>query len=223
MGILILPNRYPDWKVPKTRKDHICRGRLKQIAFDDNGTPGSPRDLDIKQLRDHLSARECADQGLTKANGATTTPNHNANTPPARRNLYLLEGLNPEYVAEIGSYFNIDPAFFSRHKRTALWEGRQQGGNTGKLASADNPERSSMLEFPEILYFGDQPSTSMRNPDDNRHIDVSHKPSGLLSELDRVGNMHRKASWWSNSSPSSRDWDGKLPTLKNAKGSDTKI
>lgn len=211
MGILICRNRYPDWKVPKTRKDHICRGRVKLIAFNDNGTPESPQDLDVKELRDHFRARELADQSpvMIKPNGATAAPNPNATNPPARRNLYLLEGLNPDYVEEIGSYFNIDPVFFSRHKRTALWEGKQQGGNTERLASADNPERSFMLEFPEILYFGDDPSPSMRNPDDNRHIDVSHKPKGLQSELDRVGNMHRKASWWSKPGQNNRDWDGK--------------
>lgn len=111
-------------------------------------------------------------------------------------------------MQKIGSHFDIDPAFFSRHKRTALWEGVHKGGNTGKLASATNPKRCFMLEYPEVLYFDDRPRPPMRNPNDNRHIDVSKKPKDLQSELHRVGNMHRKASWWAKDRPNNSGWDG---------------
>ncbi|KAH8763151.1 hypothetical protein F5883DRAFT_423169, partial [Diaporthe sp. PMI_573] len=139
------------------------------------------------------------------------------NKVPTARNLYILEGLNPDFVEALGSYFDIDPSFFSRHQRTALWEGRHEGGNTRNLASAEDPSQSFMMEYCEILYF-EANHGAMRNPHDNRHIDMSAKPNKLSSNLDKVGNMHRKASFWSRKHSEGGGWDAVIlvdPSLPN--------
>lgn len=55
-----------------------------------------------------------------------------------------------------------------------------------------------MIEFAELLYFIDTPEPmSLRNPSDNRHINVSRKPK-ISTDLDQVDVMYRKARFWSH-------------------------
>ena len=183
-----------DWKVPRNRLATRLPSRIKVITFNDHGTPDTDaKHYDPIQLDKFLSEK-------------ISDPSQ----PPCR--LFLLEGLSPEYVEILGSHFSIDPAFFMRHQRTALWEGRHRAGNTPMLASLEDPEKSFMIEYAELLYFIDTPrNPSLRNPNDNRHINVSRKPK-ISSDLDQVGVMHRKASFWSekvSGGANSKDgWNG---------------
>jgi hypothetical protein len=171
-----------DWKVPANRRNVKAPCRIKLLMYDETGKPtnnGKPRDFqDATEFKNFMA-------------------NIPANTPSRR--LYLLEGVGPDYIATIGEHLNIDPAFFLRHQRTALWEGRHKAGNTAKLASAEHPWSNFFMEYAELLYFVDIPnSRSLRNPNDNRHINMSKMPI-YAADLDRVGIMHRKASFWSES------------------------
>ncbi|OCK89139.1 uncharacterized protein K441DRAFT_681398 [Cenococcum geophilum 1.58] len=181
-----------DWKVPENRATVVLPSRVKIITFNVNGVPEEAKDYNAKELDTFLS-----------------NPPQDPSKPPRR--LFLLEGLSPEYVAVFGSHFPIDPTFFMQHQRTALWEGRHRAGNTPMLASLKDPETSFMIEYSELLYFIDTPQIrSLRNPNDNRHINLSRKPK-ISTDLDQVGIMHRKASFWSQkikgSAEGTEGWD----------------
>jgi hypothetical protein len=186
---------------------------VKLIRLDQDGVPAAGvEDFDnIGALRDHLSPSSASARSESSNTVSPTTADGD-NKVPTARNLYILEGLNPDFVEALGSYFDIDPSFFSRHQRTALWEGRHEGGNTRNLASAEDPSQSFMMEYCEILYF-EANHGAMRNPHDNRHIDMSAKPNKLSSNLDKVRNMHRKASFWSRKHSEGGGWDGKTFTF----------
>lgn len=212
-----------DWKVPENRRPrppdmvgHIT-SRLKILEFDKEGTPHG----DWKEFGDLQEVKRHFQQPASATFAQQVQPNQQSQQPgsPTSQtrsstcNLYILEGLDPAYISEIGSHLNIDPAFFLKHQRTALWEGRHKAGNTAKLASTESPQHSFMMEYCELLYFIDRPDVeSIRNPNDNRHINLSRMPK-ISSDLDRVGIMHRKASFWSSSESSNTGWNGKnLPS-----------
>ncbi|KAL9620768.1 MAG: hypothetical protein Q9160_004781 [Pyrenula sp. 1 TL-2023] len=184
--------KHKDWKIPKTqeRERHVIRSRAKLLKFNKLGAPESTgQELTLRELRDSLSSRK-----------AFRDSEHVGY-------LYLLEGLNPEYVEAFGEYLNIDPGLFSRHQRTALWEGRHDGGISSKLASLEDPSKGFTMEYCELLYFAESPdTTSLRNPNDNRHINVSRKPK-ISKDIDLVGIMHRKASFWSQTD-TNNSWEG---------------
>lgn len=188
------PNlKHKDWKVPTTRVEHRLPSRARLVKFDKDGHavihPAEPRDLSLKDLRQSLE-----DKGSEGA---------------AHGHLYILEGLDLDYVEVVGSKLQIDPSFFSRHKRTALWEGPHMGGNTPALPSQQTPSKGFLMEYGELLYFKDDPKTfSLRNPSDNRHINVSKQPT-ISQDLNKVGILHRKVSFWSQVRESGK-WEGAL-------------
>ncbi|KAK8867660.1 hypothetical protein PGQ11_006238 [Apiospora arundinis] len=203
------PNlKHKDWKIPTTRVNHRVPSRARLVKFDEDGqaiipqTRAEDRDFSLQDLRQSLIDN--------KFNGA------------AHGHLYILEGLDPDYVEVVGSELQIDPSFFSRHKRTALWEGRHMGGNTSALPSQQVPSKGFLMEYGELLYFKKDPeSFSLRNPNDNRHINVSKKPK-ISQDLNRVGILHRKTSFWSREAESGK-WeavlltDPPLPRFSNGK------
>lgn len=213
---------HQDWKVPLNRRDTLP-SRIKVLSFDDEGcSTADPQELrDVNELITHLSR---INPGVRPDSPTTTLPTRSEDSEASdatvsgttatasTRHVYLLEGSDPRFVGALGAHFDIDPALFFRHKRTALWEGRHQAGNTRRLASAQDPSQSFIMEYCEILYFLEEPprGLGLRNPNDNRHIDLSRKPEDLSSELDRVGNLHRKASFWSKAHQDGRGWDGEI-------------
>jgi hypothetical protein len=191
------PNlKHRDWKIPSTREGWVAKSRVQLVKFDKDGRKICTAELNPSELQESLAARTAASSETTKEGGY----------------LYILEGLDPNYVELFGAHLtDIDPAVFSRHQRTALWEGKHRGGNTAKLASLDDPGRSFMMEYCELLYFAESPdSISLRNPADNRHINISRKPV-LLSDVHNVGIMHRKASFWAQTHDNG-SWEGKCRT-----------
>ncbi|KAF2256463.1 hypothetical protein BU26DRAFT_22884 [Trematosphaeria pertusa] len=50
-----------------------------------------------------------------------------------------------------GWQFNIDPTFFSKHSRTALWERRHEGGNTSGRAPVNDLKYSFFMEHYKLL------------------------------------------------------------------------
>jgi hypothetical protein len=151
------PNlRNKDWKIPNDyRETFVPESRVKVFTFHQDRLASGADLTSVRELKLHL-----LNPPLNKAG-----------------RLYVLEGTNPEFVETFGSQFDIDPAFFSRHQRTALWEQRHNGGNTSKLASSHDPKEGFFMEYCELLYFGSIPeSGSLRNPSDMRHINVARKP-----------------------------------------------
>jgi hypothetical protein len=184
-----LKNR--DWKIPVTQSNFQPTSRVRIIAFHpDRLDGGTDKDCSLEDVKDHFAK--------LAANSSSSPKSH----------LYVLEGTNPGFVEIFGSHFKIDPAFFSRHQRTALWEQRNDGGNTSKLPSYHDPTRTFFMEYCELLYFGSASKTfSLRNPSDMRHINVARQPR-QSKDLDRVGILHRKASFWSETE--NGVWNGML-------------
>jgi hypothetical protein len=208
------PNlRYRDWKIPATQSSFIPESRVKILAYGDGGLTSSTGVKDISLISELKHALDNPTLGTPQVHNASANasqPTHTAaaaGSLPTIGHLYILEGTNPEFVEAFGAKFDIDPAFFSRHQRIALWEQRHEGGNTSKLASSDDPEHSFFMEYCELLYFESSPAeSSLRNPKDMRHINVARKPS-ISTDLDRVGILHRKASFWSERK-SDGTWNG---------------
>ncbi|KAH8647857.1 hypothetical protein BX600DRAFT_503209 [Xylariales sp. PMI_506] len=180
------PNlRHKDWKIPESREDFVVPSRAKLIKIRGDGFPEvQDQWLEPHGLQESIQRR----LAVSDSDGCLKNVGY----------LYLLEGVNPDYTEAIGSQLvNIDPAFFLRHQRTPLWEGRNEGGLSPCLASQETPEKTWLMEYCELLYFTENPgSFSLRNPLDNRHINVSMKPD-ISKDIDQVGIMHRKASFWS--------------------------
>lgn len=186
-----LRKKYPnlvhaDWKVPYPVRDtHKVRGRLKLLDL--SSTPVAPKELTPEQLKRELTS---------------TQPGQQANN--VARRLYLLEAVDPDFVAVLGEHFRLNPTIFMRHQRTALWENDHKQGNTPFLASHQDASKSFIMEFCEIRYFHRTFETgSARNPLDHRHIGVA-KLDGVYQ---KVGLLHQKASFWCRKSTSG-GWDG---------------
>ena len=130
-------------------------------------------------------------------------------TQPPTRELLLLEGMTPDYVATIGAAMAVDPLVFMRHQRTALWEDDHHGGNTPLLLSQFHASSSFVLDYRELRFFDRTfESYFVRSADDNRHIAMS----SVNEEFDRVGIVDRRVSFWSRSLPGG-DWQGEKSLL----------
>lgn len=199
---------HKDWKIPETRKTFAVPSRLRIAVFNDEGSL-----CQVQMFKSHGTESETFPPHMFMQEFSKAV----SKLPPRSRCLYLLEGVNPRYVEAIGAHLTVDPAVFMRHQRTALWEGRQNGGNTARLASHEDVGTTFMMEYCELIYFDKDPeSSSLRNPNDNRHINVSKQPhvkKGIkLADIQKVGIMHRKASFWSRRRPEATGdgWDGKI-------------
>jgi hypothetical protein len=195
--------KWPDWKIPLTKEKFEPESRVRLLTFDDEGIW-----IDQPALSDELTLPQISD--ILKNDQISPGPNGSMVSITSMNRLYVLQGLNPEFVELFGNHFDIDPAIFLRHQRTALWEAPHRAGNTPYLASVENPTKSFMIEYCELRYFHEDPrKPSLRNPADMRHINFSQMPH-FSRDIDRVGVMHRKASFWSNRRPIPLvGWDGR--------------
>ena len=123
------------------------------------------------------------------------------------RRLYMIEAWDPELIGVLGEHFQISPAILVRQQRAAIWEKVHTSGNTPWLSSTFDPKQSFSITYYEPRYFVPQAglpdSLKWRCAETRRHISRSR----VLHEIDNVGMVHRKASYWSTKS-SDGGWDG---------------
>ncbi|KAH7330046.1 hypothetical protein BKA65DRAFT_527721 [Rhexocercosporidium sp. MPI-PUGE-AT-0058] len=74
-------------------------------------------------------------------------------SPPKRR-IYILEGLNTEYIALFGGFFHMEPSFFIDQERTQIWDRWHYGTRmTEPLPSTADTTSRFHLPYFEMMYF----------------------------------------------------------------------
>lgn len=111
--------------------------------------------------------------------------------------IYMLEGLDPEYVEAFGSQFGIDPMFFIGQERQELWRRRDLEyhiDDPSSLPSAVRPDKQFRVKYREVREFGPQ-LTDWRTTCalSGRHIAAI----GFNGKLDTVGAVARRMSFCS--------------------------
>ena len=190
--IAFLCNKYPSLRYPD-RQSPIPKSASRVVSFD-LSVDGEPTRRDFEDpvaLQSFLEA--------TKGSGLA-----GRNTS---RRLFLVEGVEPRFVRVLGHYFDIDPLLIVRQQRTASWESYHQSGNTPTLPSLFEPSRSLSIPYYELHYYpqGLPDRTEWRCADSGRQVSSSRLPG----TFDRVGIVHRKASYWSQRRGND-GWDGRF-------------
>lgn len=142
----------------------------------------------VTSLKDHFKARK--DQLDHQSEPTLTT-----------QRIYILEGLDPEYVEAYGSQFAMDPMFFVGQERHELWNSRDVESHTDDpalLPSAVQPDERFRVKYREVRDFGPQlkdwRTTCALT---GRHIAAI----GFNGKLDSVGAIARRMSYWSEKDP----------------------
>ncbi|KAH9213611.1 hypothetical protein DL95DRAFT_436331 [Leptodontidium sp. 2 PMI_412] len=118
-------------------------------------------------------------------------------TPVLSQRIYILEGLDPDFVQAYGSYFFMDPRFFVRQERNDLWNLNHNESvihDTDILPSRIDPERYFRIKYREVRHFGPQ----LRDwrtvcAATGRHVAAI----GFQWNLDNNAAVARKFSFWS--------------------------
>ena len=129
-----LTNKYPNLKYPDYKKYHassevVHNTRTAIITFKVDAKPEVASFSTLDQLRVYLQPQAA---------------------PPEKtitRELFLVEGTNPEVVDVLGSALQVDPNVFMRHSRTGLWESDHRAGCTAPLPSLMDPAKGFVLSY----------------------------------------------------------------------------
>lgn len=166
---------------------HQARPRVVAIHLDSNSS-FSP-------------AREFQDSSVLQAYLRQRT----ASNTTAQYSVYILESLSCEFVAVLGSHFQLHPALFLDHERLVAFHNRATGeaGGIPFLPSAIRDRDYVSLKYHEPLLLSTLPN-EFRNLCDvsGRHIAVT-KIMGRFSE---VGVARRKCTFWSRKTEAG-GWD----------------
>ncbi|VUC30827.1 unnamed protein product [Clonostachys rosea] len=129
---------------------------------------------------------------------------HFQSTRPGR-NVYLLEGLNPAYIAVFGDALRIDPRFFADHDRNSADLSLPfEPSIITRLPSLLNQDQSIMVGYHEL-----------RNPDRRfESFNVSCADSGRDMWTSRLAQgweypiiLHQKCSAWTTMSQDGKGWE----------------
>ncbi|KAK8905299.1 hypothetical protein QC760_006487 [Botrytis cinerea] len=135
----------------------------------------------VSELKDHFAQRVKDDE-----NGK----------PNTRQRVYILEGLDPQFIEAYGSYFFMNPTFFVRQGRNTVWDMRdvqEEFSDSPILPSLENPDKYFRLKYREMRKFG---------PDYDHWRTVcatsgSHVSGiGFEYKLDSLAAVERKCSFW---------------------------
>ncbi|KAH7411397.1 hypothetical protein BKA64DRAFT_380453 [Cadophora sp. MPI-SDFR-AT-0126] len=144
------------------------------------------------EIKDHFSER----QKIDKSEPAVVP----------RQRIYILDGLDPQYVEAFGSYFFMDPKFFVRQERNDLWNLKMGGSviqNALVLPSLVNPERYFCVKYREVREFGHQ----LRDWRTVCALTGRHLAAiGFEGRLDTTAAVARKFSFWSRKDEND-SWD----------------
>lgn len=164
----------------------------------------------LEILQDRTVSREDFDSGPSLLD-------HFQPRPPAaggHRRIYVVEGLDPNFIGILGTEFMIDPSFFVRHERTMIWNGWHHGVNDDSpLPSPLNPEESFLIKYFELRFFDALlPDESAACAKTGRFIRLTK----LGNDFEPVGIMCRKFSFWSRVEGKG-GWDGKRTYRRDLK------
>ena len=191
------PNlKYPDYKKYNALSENTDTTRTAVIQFKANNDCNVIPFSTVDHLRKYLQPQATLQDECTL------------------RELFLVEGTNPDVVKSLGSALQIDPNIFMRHQRTGLWESDHQAGCTPPLPSLMNPAKGFMLSYRELLHspngIEDYP---LRTANNQRNIRVT----SLGGKYEKVGAVHRKASFWARELGEG-SWKGMLACMGYSSG-----
>lgn len=130
-----------------------------------------------------------------------------------RKRIYILEGLDPQYVEAYGSHFFMDPSFFIRHERNDLFNLKRSEfhiHDPPPLPSLKDPENYFRVKYREIRQFGPQ----LRDWRTTCALTGRHIAAiGFEGKLDTIGSIARKFSFWSQKYADG-GWDGMCSLLR---------
>ncbi|KAF7869753.1 hypothetical protein EAF04_004537 [Stromatinia cepivora] len=158
---------------------------------------GASRSVLLNVCPDHtVTSQHFSNVSELKTHFAQRAKDDGEGKPNTSRRVYILEGLDPQFVEAYGSYFFMDPMFFIRQERNTVWDmGDIQEGfsDTPPLPSLESPEKCFRLKYREMRKFGS----------DFDHwrticaVSGSHIAGiGFLGKLDSLAAVERKCSFW---------------------------
>ncbi|KAF5632277.1 Mg2+ transporter zinc transport [Fusarium tjaetaba] len=118
---------------------------------------------------------------------------YKAKESPKKRMIYLLEGLNPEFISILGGHLMIHPSLFTDH---LWWKSLSSTGhNIDNIALASSAQDYICFEYPEDFWFNED--------DDNSYRSNCLKTGRLTVRNDLAGDyvsltVDRKCSFWSS-------------------------
>jgi hypothetical protein len=165
---------------------------VTMLNLKENTKPYCREFSDTSSLQEHLDRRLRA---------AKPTP---AGTP--ERRIYILEGLNADYIAILGGFFYMDPLFFVDQEQTSIWDKSHFGARmTECLPSVAESMSSFRLPYFEIMYFNKLiEHYQMHCKSTGRHIGITR----MSGKFEKEVIVRRKCSFWSQENDDS-GWDGK--------------
>lgn len=136
-----------------------------------------------------------------------------AKSPPGgipERRIYILEGLNADYISILGGFFYIDPLFFVDQEQISIWDKSHFGARMTECLSSSS--RSSFcLPYFEMLYFKEViEHYQMHCKNTGRHIGITRMNGKFENEVI----ARRKCSFWSRENDDG-GWDGKRTLPKS--------
>lgn len=157
----------------------------------------------LELLQDRTISREDFDSGASLLDHFQ----HRSPVAAGHHRIYLVEGLNPEFVGILGTEFKMDPSVFARHERTLLWNAWHHGVNDGwVLPSVQSPKESYLIKYFELRFFdAPLPYSSVVCAKTGRHIGLTR----FGNDFEPVGIMRRKLSFWSRVEEDNGGWDGR--------------
>jgi hypothetical protein len=188
-----LTGKYPNLQRPDINRpplsniwnDTIPKARTAVFNFDENG--------------------QCSPRQFRSLNETSTYLNTNTRALDAcTRELWLLEGLDPTYVALFGHALEVDPLVFIRHRNNGLWQWRHQAGCTPLLPSLVDFKHSFQLKYRELRFFpGGIDRFRLRCVSSNRHVGATC----FNEKFDHVGIVERRVTFWARDLPHG-GWQG---------------
>lgn len=163
---------------PNNKDGPLKRGNALVVLLDSRAT-GSPDYSDPRyfvnstELREHLELPQ----------------------QEARRRIYIMEGLAPDYVSVIGGHFYQHPCFFQKQERTCVWSNDfTPVSDALQQPSLLSPDKYFHLQYCELRQF----NKALENryyfcQRTRRHVGMTaprHK------EESTTGILRRKVSWW---------------------------
>lgn len=130
------------------------------------------------------------------------------------RQLFLLQGVPPNYVEILGFKFNIDPNFFARHIHSGMPVQSYLGmRDIPLLASHPTSRESFCMRYHELRAFADPISDwELRAIDQPRRVSVSK----FNGDFDGIGIARKNASVWFRETEDGKGWNGIPPSMHNA-------
>lgn len=179
----------------KSRNPSLCKPDPKNHRI--GSRVGTSRSVLLNICPDHtVTSQHFNSISELKIHFKKRAENDGKGEPNTSRRVYILEGLDPQFVEAYGSYFFMDPMLFTRQERNTVWDmGDIQEGfsDTPYLPSLDNPEKCFRLKYREMRKFGpDFDHWRMICATSGSHI----AGIGFEWKLDSVAAVERKCSFW---------------------------